>query len=120
MKTRGFSIIELLTVIVVIVILATLTTFFVSNWRDSAAETEVKNDLINAVTAVETYSNYNSSYPANQTGFDNLYTNTETVDLNYTRRANGSFCINATSNVRTSIVWNVDSSVGKSPRSGSC
>lgn len=120
MKTRGFSLVELLTVIVVLVILASLTTLFISNWRDSAAETEVKNDLVNAVSAVESYSNYNSGYPANQASFDSLYTNTKTVDLDYTRRLDGSFCINAASNVRTGIVWNVDSSVSKSPRSGSC
>lgn len=120
MKTRGFSLVELLVVIIVLVMLATLTTFFVSNWRNDTAETEVKNDLNHAVSSVETYNNYNSFYPPSQAVFNSLYSNTETVNLTYTRRFNGSFCINAVSTVRPAVAWYVDSSEGKSPRAGSC
>lgn len=120
MKRSGFSLVELLVVIVVLALLATLTTFFISGWRDSAAETEVKNDLMHAVSVLESYNNYNSSYPANQAAFDSMYQNTESVDMNYTRRVNGSFCLNAASSVRTSVAWYVDSAVGTTARSGSC
>lgn len=120
MKSRGFSLVELLVVIVVLVLLATMTGFLVSNWRDNTATNEVKSDLTNAVTAVESYNNYNSFYPPSQTVFSGLYTNSESVDLTYARRFNGSFCINAVSNIRTSVAWHVDSAVGKSPRLGSC
>lgn len=107
-------------VIVIIAMLAAMIVFFVSNWRSEAAETEVKNDLASAAAAVEDYRNFNSAYPTNQAAFANLYRNSDSVTLTYLRRANGTYCINATNKVRTGVRWNIDSSVSKTPRSGTC
>lgn len=120
MKKHGFSLVEMVVVIVVIAMLAAMTVFFVSNWRSEAAETEVKSDLSNAAAALENYKNFNSSYPANQAAFASLYNNSDSVTLTYQRRANGTYCVNATNKVRTAVRWNIDSNVSKTPRVGTC
>lgn len=120
MKRLGFSLVEMVVVVVVIAVLAAVTVFFVSNWRSEAAETEVKSDLTNAANVLEDYKNFNSVYPANQAAFNNLYNNTDTVTLNYTRRANGTYCINGSSTERTNVRWYIDSNVSKSPNAGTC
>lgn len=117
---RGFTIIEVLVIIVVISILAGMTYFFVGDWRGETATNEVKSDLTNAVNALENHRNFNASGYANSLSEVN-YSGSDTVTLNYQKRsANNSYCLNATSTVKPDVAWYVDSATGKAPKPGSC
>lgn len=126
MKKLGFSLVEMMVVIVVVALLATMMVFFVSNWRTDIAETEVKSDLTNASNAAEDYNNFNSTYPKSQAVFNTIYTNTDTVTMTYEPRGSlygtrvESYCLNARSTERSNVRWYIDSSVGTTPRSGTC
>ncbi len=116
---RGFTIVELVVVIAVIAILASISYFTVTNWRQDAAETQVKNELSQATTALANHRNFSNSYPTTA-NFVSVYSPGADVSLSYTLRADGSYCLNGESQVRTSITFNVDSRVGDSSRSGTC
>ncbi|MEI6229052.1 MAG: prepilin-type N-terminal cleavage/methylation domain-containing protein [Candidatus Saccharibacteria bacterium] len=64
MKSKAFTIIELVVVITVIGILATITVVGYGNWRQSVDESVVKSDLQAAAAAMENYRSFNGGYPA--------------------------------------------------------
>lgn len=57
-RTNGFTVAELLVVIVVIGILASVTIVGYSNWKRSAITAKLKNDINNAVVAIENARNF--------------------------------------------------------------
>ncbi|NTW62466.1 prepilin-type N-terminal cleavage/methylation domain-containing protein [Candidatus Saccharibacteria bacterium] len=63
-KSHGFSVIELLTVIVIIGVLATVAFLSYSGWNQSVAVTQIKSDLTAIVASMETSRNFNNSYPS--------------------------------------------------------
>ena len=60
---RGFTIVELVVVIAVIGILASITTFAYRGWRQDNANTAVTTDLQAAAHAMDQYRNFNDVYP---------------------------------------------------------
>ena len=60
----AFTIVELMVVIVVIGILATITAVSYGGWRQSVVESQIKSDLVAASAAMESYRSFNGSYPA--------------------------------------------------------
>lgn len=120
-RTHGFTIVELLVVIVVIVILVGMVIFGFSTWRTRTAKTEVRNEVAQATAAVKNYAAWNNAFPATQAAFDGVYTEGGAATLTYIRRADGlSFCLNGTSTVDSSVKWNVDSAVNYQPVTGTC
>lgn len=71
---KGFTIIELLVVIVVIAILVALTLPNLFSAQTRARDTERKNDLKNAQQQLESYYNDNNSYPTTSEGLGLLVT----------------------------------------------
>jgi prepilin-type N-terminal cleavage/methylation domain-containing protein len=118
MKHKGFTVVELIIVIVVIGILAGITVVGYGAWRDRAAKTEVTSDLRNAALAMNNYRNFNNAYPTSltQTGFK------ESPNVTVTQVSGdaSSFCINARSRVKTSIVYYVNSTNQIQPVPGTC
>ena len=64
-KQKGFTIVELLIVIVVIAILAAITIVAYNGIQQRAYDTSVKSDLVAASKALELYKIDNGSYPNN-------------------------------------------------------
>ncbi len=60
---NGFSITELIVVIVVIGILASISVVGYTGWRKSTTENQLKSELIMAAAAMENYRNFNGEYP---------------------------------------------------------
>lgn len=62
--TNGFTIVELLIVIVVIAILSAIVIVSYANVRNNAADSAVKSDLAQLKQQAELYNQYNTHYPA--------------------------------------------------------
>jgi len=59
----GFTVVELVVVIVVIGILAAITVVGYGAWQKTIAETQIKNDINSARVAMENYRSFNGKYP---------------------------------------------------------
>ena len=62
MKKNGFTIVELMIVIVVIAILAGIAIFGYASWRSSTIETALSSDLSSAASAMKQELNFNNTY----------------------------------------------------------
>src|SRR5687768_9115738 len=70
-KSRGFTIVELLIVIVVIGILAAITIVAYNGIQNRARETSLKSDLVNIAKQIEMY-HADGDYPANDTQLQSI------------------------------------------------
>jgi len=117
---RGFTIVELIVVISAIAILAALVIFGFGSWRTSIATTEMKNELVNAASAIKMYKNVNSAFPV---ALSNIpYAPNANVTLSYVvRGGGGSYCLNAGSTVVTSAAhYYLDSNISLTPTTTAC
>lgn len=115
---QGFTIVEVVVIITILALLVGMTYFFIGNWRTRAAANEVKSDLNGAASSLENIRNFGNGYPSNLD--DSVFKPTSTVELDYTRRGDGSFCLVGTSKVKTSVEWYIDSRANKQPLQGTC
>ena len=115
-QTSGFTIVELLIVVVVIAILAAITIVSYNGIQKRAAESVLKSDIHNAVTAIETAAVDN---PTNPTSFPSGVRASGKVGLSLSTPTGGSrYCVNGTYQGNSSLQYYYDSNTGL--RSGSC
>lgn len=69
---RGFSLIEVMVVVVIIGMLAGAVAVGVTGYMDTAKTNRAKSDIATIVDAVEAYYLTHSRYPSNDEGFENL------------------------------------------------
>ena len=119
-QQSGFTIVELITVVIVIGILASISVFGFRSWRTSVATTEIKNELVNASSAIKMYRNISGAYPAALSSVP--YISSASVSLTYTLRGGGgSYCLNAGSvTVTTAPHYYVDTNVSLTPTTTVC
>jgi prepilin-type N-terminal cleavage/methylation domain-containing protein len=115
---KGFTIVELILVVVVIAILATISIFAISSWRTRIATTELNNALIAAASAMKSEKNFGSGYPAT---FPTSYTSasSNSVVLELASSSASAYCINGYSKAAPEEQMSVSSSY-TTPRSGLC
>lgn len=89
-KNKGFTIVELLIVIVVIGILAAIVVVAYRGIQDRAYDTSVQNDLANIAKKIKMYNVENGVYPAGNTQL-------ATLDIKVNKSAFGSHFDNGTS-----------------------
>ena len=104
----GFTIVEILVVVVIISILLGMTYFFIGDWRIRTANTTVKNDVSQAKIALDNYKNFNNGYP---TTLDGLYKPSNDVTMTYTLRADGTFCLLGRHKRVPNIWWSVNTRI---------
>ena len=88
---RGFTVVELLVVIVVIGILATLTMFGYQRWRQDTVKTAISADLQAAAQAMTQYRNFNNEYPSNFSAISATYTGKTTISIK--SKDDAKFCL---------------------------
>ncbi len=103
---RGFTIVELLIVIVIIGILATITVVAYSGIQATAGAVVLKSDLNQAQTQLELNRINNSTYPATESGLPR----SDGTNYEYTKTGN-EYCITASSD-RAKTSFHLDSTNG--------
>jgi len=118
MKHKGFTVVELIIVIVVIGILAGISVVGYGTWRERTAKTEVISDLKNAALAMNNYQNFNNNYPIS--GMPEGYKASPGVNIQ--RVGNQStYCIAGVSRSYPSIKYFVNSNTkNQAPQVGDC
>lgn len=110
--SKGFTVVELILVVVVIAILATIIIIAYGNWRGETVATTVKSDVLNAAAAMESAATFNDVYPADASS---VYTSSEGSDIAGGAISSTSYCVSIT-NGATSFFITKD----KVPLPGTC
>ena len=74
---RGFSLVEVMVVVVIIGILAGAVALQVSDYTSDARQARAESDIATIVDAIETYRLKEGRYPSNSEGLDNLSIKTQ-------------------------------------------
>jgi prepilin-type N-terminal cleavage/methylation domain-containing protein len=119
MKHKGFTVVELIIVVVVIGILAGITVVGYGAWRERAAKTEVSSDLRNAALAMNNYRNFDNEYPSDKKIPDSFKAS-QNVIVTYVSGDKNSYCINGKSKSVPSVAFNVNSTQGSQVNTGKC
>lgn len=127
--STAFTIVELIIVITLIGILATISVIGLGSWRTHVAETEVKSDITNLQTGMEDARNRINGFPVYAAGtkFDggtatkNVFVQSEYVTVTYARGGANYYCVDVQSKAVSSVYLFLDTSGGnKTPMVGTC
>ena len=117
-SATGFTIIELVVVIAIVGILATISILGYGAWRDSVTATQLKNDLNAAASAMENARTFGNGYPLTLPSTVTSSTNVTLTPSGFTATA---YCIDAVNSDNTSITYYVASeSKDQGALSGTC
>jgi type IV pilus assembly protein PilA len=118
---RGFTIVELIVVIIVIGILVSIVVVSYGAWRKNVATSAVKSDLNGVNAAMENYRNFNNAYPTAPTfsGSGALFQSSDNITLTYGSGSDSTYCVQGQSTQYTTIIFRVTQSA-KEPVSGAC
>lgn len=115
---RGFTIIEVVMVVAVIGVLASLTVIGWRSWQQTTTKNQVQTDIKQAAIAMESAKNFTESgYP---TALPSSFSAKSGVTVSYVGGNGTAFCIQAQSTKDTSVNYYIDSSQSKEPQVGTC
>ena len=114
-RYKGFTVVELLIIICVIAVLATITIFAFGSWRSRTATTEVKSALTSLSTSLKNEMVFNSAYPST---VPSTYQSSTGVTISYSSTAT-TYCASGTSTAVPSVVWYI-TNASTTPTKTSC
>lgn len=118
-SNKGFTLVEVIVVIVIITILSGITFVAYSDWETKSVEAQLKSDLSTAASAMDNARTFNNSYPV-------TIPTTVKASSEVTLAGGGSidgksFCIDATSSRDDTIHYFIDVYLkSKGAKSGTC
>ena len=115
-RAAGFTIVEVMVVVVILGILASLTAFSFGNWQSGMAKNEVKSDLIMAGTAMNASKNFSS---APLTSVPSTFNPSKNIIIEPTDAPTGQYCINAYHTKYTSLRMSIRTGATQ-PEDGLC
>lgn len=114
----GFTLAELIIVIAVIGILATMSVVNYGSWRKSTLADQVKSDLNGAVSAMENARAFNNAYPV---ALPTTMVASNGVSLSGGSIDGKSYCVDGVSVTNPTITYYVDSTSGdQGAQQGTC
>ena len=127
-KKRGFTLVELVTVIAVMGILAGIVTLGFGSWREQVAKKEIASDLSLFASSMKSNRNFSDGYPvlAPGTFFDvsaplankSIFLSSKNIDIKYVSGTDKDYCIEAKhKNISTTMFMRNTDSV---PQYGTC
>ena len=103
-RPSGFTIVELLVVVTIIVVLATITVFAFGSWRERTSRSQIKNEISSANAAIQHYANFNNAFPADTATLKTLYQADGSLATTYTLRVDGkSYCLQVVDNTGANL-----------------
>lgn len=112
----GFTVVEVLVIVVVVGILATLVTLSIGNWRQRTAETEVKNDLTALASAMENARNFGSGYSAT---IPSTFKESENVSVELVYSTASTYCAEGENEVVSGVLFSIRTGETQ-PTEGGC
>lgn len=106
-KKRGFTIVEVMLCMVIIGILAAVTSYGYGAWRHNIVSKEAKNDLQQVVASMKSARNWdsNGSYP---TTIPSSFEASSDINVEYVSGDANGYCINAIGKQYADIQYHVD------------
>ena len=117
-QAKGFTVVELLVVITIIVTLTAILVFAFGDWRQRTANTEVKTALTHLAAALKNDLNFDNAYPTTAEGVPSSYQPSDGVTISYTSTTT-TYCASGTSTADASVVWYI-SNTNQVPSKTAC
>lgn len=121
-RTTGFTIVELLVIIVVLAILATIGMVSYGAWQTHVAESTLQSDLLSASSQLESDINFSNTYPASTSAANGGQGLPQSDGTEYWYESDGaSYCLMATSSKQSSAApFHITSSASRTVQDGEC
>lgn len=117
-RVGGFTVVELIIVVAVIAILATIVVVSYGSWRTGINRSVVRSDLIAAATAMENARNEDGAYP---TTVPSSFSPSSNVVIAVSSATASAFCLNGTYPTTPSIQYYTDEKIKTGePKTGTC
>jgi len=116
--SQGFTIVELIIVVIVIGIIASLAIISYGSWRTNVAEKQAKSDLTQVSAAMESARGFGTvGYP---TSIPSTFTASSGITMTYRFGDKTYYCIDAVSASISSVTFHIDSRSAINPLTGVC
>jgi len=116
-RSKGFTIVEMLVVIMILGLLTGLSTFGFRNWQQGLAKTQVQSDLRQVTAVMDAQKNFGNGYP---TSIPSSFKVGDDVTVSFVWGDATRYCIQGTSSKYSSVAYYVDTTQGKDPKTGNC